>query len=57
MQLAEEGRLRFPELPILLTIGYNEALAGAHARGHEVMTKPYRSEESCARIDQMLRPR
>jgi signal transduction histidine kinase/CheY-like chemotaxis protein len=55
VQLAEEVRRRFPSLPILLTTGYSEAHAGAHAKGLNVISKPYRSEELCARIDEMLR--
>ena len=56
VQLAEEVRRRFPTLSILLTTGYSEALAGAHAQGHEVITKPYRCDDLCARIEAMLRP-
>ena len=39
LELARTVRKRFPELPILLTTGYSEQIAGTH--GFDVLQKPY----------------
>ena len=39
IELARKVRDRFPELPVLLTTGYSEQVAGAH--GFPVLQKPY----------------
>ena len=39
VELARKVRERFPELPILLTTGYSEQVAGSH--GFPVLQKPY----------------
>jgi len=39
LELARKVRDRYPELPILLTTGYSEQVAGSH--GFEVLPKPY----------------
>ena len=39
IELARKVRDRFPELPILLTTGYSEQVAGTH--GFPVLQKPY----------------
>ena len=39
IELARKLRDRFPELPILLTTGYSEQVAGPH--GFPVLQKPY----------------
>jgi CheY-like chemotaxis protein len=39
IELARKVRDRFPELPILLTTGYSEQVAGSH--GFPVLQKPY----------------
>jgi len=55
IQLAHEVHRRFPALPILLTTGYSDAMAGAAAEGLPVITKPYRVEDLRVRIDQLLK--
>ena len=42
IELARKVRDRFPELPILLTTGYSEQVAGTH--GFPVLQKPYELE-------------
>jgi two-component system NtrC family sensor kinase len=54
VQLAEEVRRSFPRVPILLASGYSDSIAGAKAKGLEVITKPYRSEDLRKRIDELL---
>jgi CheY-like chemotaxis protein len=39
LELAQNVRRRFPELPILLTTGYSEHVGGTH--GFEILQKPY----------------
>ena len=47
VQLAEELRRRFPELPILLATGYSDVIAGAEAKG--LSSSPSRTRpRSCA---------
>jgi PAS domain S-box-containing protein len=49
--LAEELRKRAPEVPVLLTTGYNEDLAqSARAPGMDVLGKPYRRSELMDRV-------
>ncbi|MBV9508714.1 MAG: response regulator [Caulobacteraceae bacterium] len=59
MQLAAELRQRFPQLPVLLTSGYNDAieqLEQAPAADEPVtfIPKPYRTEELDHRIAELL---
>jgi len=53
-QLADAIRREFPRLPILLATGYAEAFDDAKARGLQVLFKPYRMDDLCARIRQAL---
>jgi CheY-like chemotaxis protein len=49
--LAEKLRQRAPEVPVLLTTGYNEDLAqSARAPGMDVLGKPYRRSELMDRV-------
>ncbi len=49
-ELARRIRLRFPELPILLTTGYCEAIARAEVCEFPVLSKPYRMDELVAAV-------
>jgi signal transduction histidine kinase len=59
VQLAAELAVRRPDLPVLLTSGYHEAVAELDARGLAFIPKPYRPEDLRAGIDKLLseRPR
>ncbi|TNC67209.1 histidine kinase famiy protein [Rubellimicrobium roseum] len=49
--LASELRARAPEVPVLLTTGYNEELAqGTRVPGMDVLAKPYRRAELMDRV-------
>ena len=50
LELAREVRRRRPELPIVLTTGYEEAAAGAEALGIGLLLKPYRVEALAATL-------
>lgn len=56
VELAEEVRRRFPNVPILLATGYSDAIAGLNDKGLAVITKPYSGDILCRRIDELLRP-
>jgi CheY-like chemotaxis protein len=53
LELAERVRSRFPELPILLTTGYSEAVGGTH--GFPVLQKPYEMETLAAALSGLLK--
>jgi CheY-like chemotaxis protein len=53
IELARKVRDRFPELPILLTTGYSEQVAGTH--GFPVLQKPYELESLAAALGKMLK--
>jgi CheY-like chemotaxis protein len=42
LDLAEQIRERWPDLPLLLMTGYSEALTTGAARGLTVLSKPFR---------------
>jgi len=48
VELAHTLRQRWPELPVVLTSGYSQALAGDAHHGFELLNKPYS-------VDQLLR--
>jgi PAS domain S-box-containing protein len=45
VELGYEIRRRYPDLPVLLTSGYSEALAEKGRHGFELLQKPYAPEE------------
>jgi DNA-binding NtrC family response regulator len=45
VELGHEIRRRHPDLPVLLTSGYSEALAEKGRHGFELLQKPYAPEE------------
>jgi PAS domain S-box-containing protein len=53
IELARKVRDRFPELPILLTTGYSEQVAGNH--GFPVLQKPYEMEHLASALGDVLK--
>jgi CheY-like chemotaxis protein len=53
IELAQKVRERFPELPVLLTTGYSEQVAGTH--GFPVLQKPYELETLAAALAKLLK--
>jgi CheY-like chemotaxis protein len=53
IELARKVRDRFPELPILLTTGYSEQVAGTH--GFTVLQKPYEMDTLAGAVGKVLR--
>jgi CheY-like chemotaxis protein len=53
IELAQKVRTRYPELPILLTTGYSEQVAGSH--GFPVLQKPYELESLAAALGKLLK--
>ncbi|MDB5594687.1 MAG: sensor hybrid histidine kinase [Hyphomicrobiales bacterium] len=51
VELAQQIRLRFPELPVVLTSGYSEVLAEKGTHGFDLLQKPYAIED----LSRMLR--
>jgi DNA-binding NtrC family response regulator len=45
IDLAEEIRRRYPELPVVLTSGYSHVLAREGTHGFELLQKPYSIEQ------------
>ncbi len=52
IELARKVRDRFPELPILLTTGYSEQVAGTH--GFAVLQKPYELDSLAGALGKLL---
>ena len=53
IELARKVRQRFPELPILLTTGYSEQVAGLH--GFPVLQKPYEMDGLASALGNVLK--
>jgi len=53
IELARKVRDRFPELPILLTTGYSEQVAGTH--GFPVLHKPYELDSLADALSNLLK--
>jgi PAS domain S-box-containing protein len=53
IELARKVRDRFPELPILLTTGYSEHVAGSH--GFPVLQKPYEMDSLAGALGNLLK--
>jgi len=53
IEFARKVRDRFPELPILLTTGYSEQVAGSH--GFPVLQKPYEMNALASAIGNLLK--
>ncbi|AIR90730.1 response regulator [Pseudomonas cremoricolorata] len=48
LAMAQEIRRRYPELPVVLTSGYSEAVAGGGHAGFAFLAKPYSAQQVCA---------
>jgi PAS domain S-box-containing protein len=53
IELARKVRDRFPELPVLLTTGYSEQVAGVH--GFPVLQKPYEMNSLASALGNVLK--
>jgi len=53
IELARKVRDRFPELPILLTTGYSEQVAGNHE--FPVLQKPYEMDRLASAVGNVLK--
>jgi CheY-like chemotaxis protein len=53
IELARKVRDRFPELPVLLTTGYSEQVAGSH--GFPVLQKPYEMDSLANALGNILK--
>ena len=53
IELARKVRDRFPELPILLTTGYSEQVAGSH--GFPILQKPYEMDSLASALGALLK--
>ncbi|MBB3020900.1 PAS domain S-box-containing protein [Microvirga lupini] len=51
IELGQQIRLRYPDLPVILTSGYSHVLAEKGRHGFELLQKPYAAEE----LSRMLR--
>jgi DNA-binding LytR/AlgR family response regulator len=54
IDLATEVARLHPGLPILLATGYSDALDKAEAQGFPILSKPYRANDLCSRIEALL---
>jgi CheY-like chemotaxis protein len=54
LNLAREIKRRRPDLPVVLTTGYEEAAAGVHAEGIKLILKPYRLEQLAETLNAAL---
>jgi signal transduction histidine kinase/CheY-like chemotaxis protein len=55
VQLAKELRRRRPDLPIILTSGYSQALSAEGFQGFEFLHKPYSAEQVAQALSDALR--
>lgn len=56
VELAQEIRARFPQLPVLLATGYADAAISDEARRFPLIIKPYQIDDLTARISGLLKP-
>ncbi len=54
IELAEEVRTGFPQIPVLPSTGYSEALKAATLKGLQILAKPYRTAELCDSVAGLL---
>ncbi len=57
IQLAQEVRRGFPDISILLTTGYSDAISDADARGMKILAKPYGDMELRRDVRSALHPK
>ena len=56
LDLADEIGRKMPELPVLLTTGYSDRLAGKDSRRHLILAKPYDATSLSEAITLVLEP-
>ncbi len=54
LELAARVAREHPDLPVLLTTGYSDALSDAEGQGLQIIGKPYRTSDLCQRVSAML---
>ncbi|HDS1737568.1 ATP-binding protein [Pseudomonas sp. BP8] len=54
LALAGQLRLDYPQLPVLLTSGYSEAMAEGGHQGFDFLAKPYSAEQLCRMLGKIL---
>jgi len=54
LALARELRQRHPQLPVILTSGYSEAIAEGGHQGFAFLAKPYSAEQVCQLLGKVL---
>ena len=57
IELGHEIRLRYPQLPVILTSGYSHVLAEKGHHGFELLKKPYAAEELSRLLRRVSRTR
>ena len=53
--LAEALRVRYPDLPVVLTSGYSHVLAEEGSHGFELLHKPYSADQLGRLLQRMMR--
>ncbi|HEK1685341.1 TPA: response regulator [Pseudomonas putida] len=56
LALARELRRSRPQLPVILTSGYSDAIAEGGHQGFAFLAKPYSAEQVCQLLDKVLTP-
>ena len=54
LALAKELRRSRPQTPVILTSGYNEAMAEGGHQGFAFLAKPYSAEQVCQLLEKVL---
>jgi signal transduction histidine kinase/CheY-like chemotaxis protein len=54
LELADELKRTRPQLPIILTTGYSDAIVAAGSKGFPIVPKPYRLETLATMVDEAL---
>jgi CheY-like chemotaxis protein len=54
VEFARRLRVSHPELPVILTTGYSDALARDNAHGFELVRKPYSAEQVARALREVL---
>ncbi len=56
LDLARRLRRKLPQLPLILTSGYSEAIVEGGLEGCTFVSKPYSAQQICRLLDQLLAP-
>lgn len=57
IELAQQVRQRFSQMPILLTSGYSDVLAEGGTHGFDLVQRPYAADALLSNIRQVLAAR